>query len=115
MTVPTPADWQTLAAIVAVIGGVGGIVLWLTRNALHGSFAPLRSHQGLEKRVESLEHRSNTVPGHGEFLALSLRVGAVETGVAVLQQSINGVAEGVKRIEHINDLLLKHQIGEGEV
>jgi len=107
-------DWQTLAAIVAVIGGAGGIVLWLARNALHGSFAPLRSHVALDDRVKVLEHRAGSVPGHADFAALATRVGAVETGVAVSQATLKGIEAGLARVEHMTDLLVKHQIGEGE-
>ena len=39
---------------------------------------------------------------------------AVETGVAVVAKALEGVADGIKRIEHMTDLLIRHQLREDE-
>jgi hypothetical protein len=103
-------DWQQIAGASAVATFVAGIVIRLMR----GGFVSTRVHERLDERVTTLERKSGDAIGKAEFAALTARVGAVETGVAVAQATLSGVSEGIKRVEHQVDLLVRHQLSKEE-
>ena len=109
-----PSDWPSLGAAAAVLSLAIALVAWIVRNIVRDSFVPTATHNQLDNRVTALEHKVAAAPGHAEFSNLSSRVAAVETGVAVVAKALEGVADGIKRIEHMTDLLIRHQLREDE-
>ncbi len=103
-------DWQKLAAFVAVVGAIGGLLLRMMLARARGLFTPRASHDALSDRVAKVEQTQRGAPTQTEMAALTGRVASVETGVAVAQATLRGVSEGVGRVEHLLDLLVQHQL-----
>jgi len=104
------SDWQRWAAEATVISIVGGILIVVARRWLHGEFVGLHAHSALATRVGAIEAAKGTEVTRAEFQQNSDRLGRVETGVAVLQESVNGAGEGIRRVEHNVNLLLEHAL-----
>lgn len=103
-------SWAAVGAITTLLTVAGGIALVLFRSALSREFVPLAAHAELSKRVSAVEHDLRAVPTHSDIAALSNRVGAVERGVAVVQEGVNGIRESIRRVELTTDRLLQHQL-----
>lgn len=106
--------WEEAAGFIAVLGALGAGAVWAVRASTRGMFVPMHKHVALDSRVITLEQRLNAAPTHGDFAALTTRVNAVETGVAVLHATLKSVGESVGRVEHMTNLLLKHQLDREE-
>ena len=103
-------DWGAWVSAFTALAIIGGVLLILFRQALAKDFTPASSHAALEKRVVEVEQRLALIPTHADMKAVTDRVASVERGVAVVQTSIDGVRESIARVEHMTDLLVKHQL-----
>lgn len=124
-------EWNQILPIIGVATVLlAGVILYV-RSKLDGVFAKtsdVASLRGeMEGRMEEMkgqieeargqiagvEKRLANMPDHADVRALDQRVAGVERGVAVVDAKLTGVVQGVGRVEHMVDLLVKHQM-EGE-
>jgi hypothetical protein len=107
-------EWNQVLPVIGVITVLLGGVMLYVRQKLDGVFARSSEvasmREALEGRMETMERKMATMPDHADVRALGARMSNVESGVAVLGAQINGLAEGVRRVEHMVDLLVKHQM-----
>lgn len=103
--------WQAGAGIAASMAMVGAAVVAVVRHMLRSEFVPRAQHDGLERRVMGMERHLANIPNEHDVNDLMRRLGNVETGVAVVQTTINGVNAGLNRVEHTVALVLEHQLG----
>jgi hypothetical protein len=106
------ADWPKLAAIVALAGTLAGFIVWLLRARLQGDFASRGDVTALGERMDAIEARLATVPTHHDVQQINHRLSVVESGVAGLGARVDGVREGVSRVERDLGLLLQHELGK---
>lgn len=107
-------EWKDLAWILGLVTLLGGsLIAWL-RFRLAGDFARSGDVSALAARVTAMEQRLAQMPNHEDLRQLQSRVGDVERAVAVVAEKISGVAEIMKRVEHQTQLLVHHQLREGE-
>lgn len=102
--------WQAAAGIAASAVMTAGTAVAVVRHMLRSDFVPRGTHSALEQRVNGLERQMATMPSEHDMADLTRRLGAVETGVAVVQTTVEGVNAGMKRVEHTVGLLLRHQL-----
>lgn len=107
-------EWKDLAWIVGVTAAVGGLLLAFLRFKLAGDFAARSDVSALAGRMTAMEQRLATMPNHEDLRALQGRIGALEREVAVVGERLGGVTEILKRVEHQTQLLVHHQLREGE-
>jgi hypothetical protein len=107
-------DWTSIEALCAAATVVVAVIGWIARKVMSDAFTPLKHHEALGARVTVLEHKVDAAPRHSDFQALSARMGAMETSVAVVREAVEGVNAGVKRIEHMTDLLIRNQLLQKE-
>jgi hypothetical protein len=103
-------DWQQLAAFTVILTFLGSVGLAVMRAPLSRSFASRSDHLRLAERVERMEQVQRAAPTGADMAALTARVAAVETGVAVTKEAIASVQEGMLRIERMTTLLVQHQL-----
>jgi len=104
--------WQEAATIAASSVMVAGALVAAVRHMLRGEFATRTQHVDLEKKVGALERRFGDIPSEHDINGLTGRLARVETGVAVVQTTIEGVNTGLKRVERNVDLLIEHQLSK---
>ena len=107
-----PIDWQRLAAAVAVIGAAGALLWRIVISQARGMFAGHAAHAALAARVSAVEQAQRGAPTQTEMAMLTARVAAVETGVAVTREAIEGVGAAVGRVQHTLDLLVENQLAQ---
>lgn len=105
-----PIDWQRLAAAVAVVGAVATLAWRIVIGQARGMFAGRAAHAALADRVAAIEQAQRGAPTQSEMAALTARVAAVETGVAVTREAVDGVGAAIGRVEHLLDLLVENQL-----
>jgi hypothetical protein len=107
-------EWKDLAWIAGVGVAVGGLLLAFLRFKLAGDFAAKSDVTALAGRMATMESRVAQMPNHEDLRALQGRIGALEREVAVVGERLGGVTEILKRVEHQTQLLVHHQLREGE-
>lgn len=107
-------EWKDMAWIAGVSVAVGGLLLAFLRFKLAGDFASKADVSTLTGRTTAMEQRLATMPNHEDLRALQGRIGALEREVAVVGERLGGVTEILKRVEHQTQLLVHHQLREGE-
>jgi hypothetical protein len=105
-------NWPHVAAITVVVVTLTGFVVWLLRARFAGDFASRADVVDLGERMGKIETRLSDTPTHADVNALSHRLAAVETGVAVVSAELRGIREGVGRIEHEVRLLREHELAK---
>lgn len=99
-------DWQTLAAMVAVVSVVSGALVWVMQAVMARSFASRSSMVSAEGRISKLEQLMGGLPTHADITTLSGRVAALATSIA-------GVEATLKEVKHTTGMLLTHQLERG--
>jgi hypothetical protein len=107
-------EWQAVAGIAASSTLVAGALVAVVRHMLRSEFVPRAQYGDMEKRVASVEKRLGAIPSEHDVSDLTRRLARVETGVAVVQTTIEGVNTGLKRVERNVDLLIEHQLRKEE-
>jgi hypothetical protein len=107
-------EWKDLAWILGVSGIIGGVLLAFLRFKLAGDFAAKSDVSVLTGRITAMENRLATMPNHEDLRVMQARMGGLEREVAVVGERLGGVTEILKRVEHQTQLLVHHQIREGE-
>lgn len=102
--------WRDLAAILAAATVIGGMVIGWVRYQLRNDFARASDISGLSDRIERVEVHMRVVPTHDDVRGLSERIGRVESAVAVVGANIDGLRDGMGRIERDLHLLVSHEI-----
>lgn len=105
-------EWQGLAGIAASSTLVAGALVAVVRHMLRSEFVPRAQYDGMEKRIAGVERRLGAIPSEHDINDLTRRLAAVETGVAVVQTTIEGVNAGLKRVERGVDLLTQYQLSK---
>nr|WP_294547644.1 DUF2730 family protein [uncultured Rhodopila sp.] len=103
-------DWQKWAALAALLGAIGSVLMVFVRRWLRSEFASAHSVAAVERRVGTLEQSHDALPGQEDFHSLGTRVAHLETGGAVLQSSVNDIRESIKGIGRNVELLLQHAL-----
>lgn len=106
----TDFGWRDLAAILAAATVMGGMVIGWVRYQLRNDFARASDISGLSDRIERVEVHMRAVPTHDDVRGLSERIGRVESAVAVVGANIDGLRDGMGRIERDLHLLVSHEI-----
>jgi hypothetical protein len=106
----TEFSWRDLAAILAAATLMGGIIIGWVRYQLRNDFARASDISGLSDRIERVEAHMRAVPTHDDVRGLSERIGRVESAVAVVGANIDGLRDGMGRIERDLHLLVSHEI-----
>lgn len=106
--------WQAVTAVAASTVVVAGGALAVVRHLLKADFVPRGVHGALEKRVDGLEKRVVTMPSERDLTDLTRRMGTVETDVAVVRTTAEGINAGMKRVERTVDHVLRHLLTKGE-
>ncbi len=106
--------WQAAAGIAASSVMVAAALVAVVRHMLRSEFVPRSQHGELAKQVANLERRFGDIPSEHDVNDLTKRLARVETGVEVVQVTINGVNTGLKRVEKNVDLLIEHQLRKEE-
>lgn len=99
-------DFGTIGGIVTSVVFGGGAALGLVRLNMRGAFVSLAAHHRLEERMADVEQRLSQLPTQQDLNAVGARMGAVEKAVGVVDAKLDGMAAGVRRAEHMLDLLL---------
>jgi Protein of unknown function (DUF2730) len=102
--------WQAVAAIMASCVVVGGGAIAVVSRMLRSDFVTREEQNRLEARMTGVEKHVAGMPSDHDMGNLMQRLGKVETGVAVVQTTVEGVNAGLKRVEHTVGLLLDHQL-----
>ena len=103
-------DWQKWAALAALLGTIGGVLMVMVRRWLRTEFASHHAMNSVEGRVGRLEQSHGAMPDEEDFRTLGTRVAHLETGGAVLQSSVNDIRENLKGIGRNVELLLQHAL-----
>ncbi len=106
-------DLGTIGGAVTTVVFGGGAALAVIRLNMRGAFATVAALRQLTERVDTMEQQLASAPKHVDLAQMTTRLGVVERGVGVMEATLNGVRDSVRRVEHMTDLLLKHQI-DGE-
>lgn len=106
-------EWKDLAWIVGVGALLGGALIAWIRVRLAGDFARAADVATLAARVTAMEQRLSQMPNHEDLRQLQVRVAEVERGVAVVAERVAGLGDIMKRVEHQTNLLVQHQLREG--
>jgi hypothetical protein len=107
-------NWPAVAAIVTVAGAAIGLVVWLLRARLQGDFASRSDVAQLGERLDDVDARLSRMPTHLDVQQINARLGAVEAGFAAIAARVDGVREGVTRVERDLGLLIQHELGKGK-
>lgn len=107
-------NWQAVTAVAASVVVAGGGAIAVVRHLLKADFVPRGVHSALEKRVDGLEKRVVTMPSEHDLTDLTRRLGTVETNVAVVRTTADGINAGMKRVERTVDQMLQHLLTKGE-
>jgi len=102
--------WQAILATLTGSVLVGTALLAAVRRMLRSDFVTREEQNRLEARMTGVEKHMVGMPTDHEVTGLMQRMGKVETGVAVVQSTCEGVNAGLKRVEHTVGLLLDHQL-----
>jgi hypothetical protein len=105
-------NWTAVAAIMGVVVTLAGFCVWLLRARFQGDFASRGDVADLGERMGKIETRLRDTPTHADVSALSTRLAAVETGVAVVSAELRGIRDGVTRIEHAVRVLHEHELAK---
>jgi septal ring factor EnvC (AmiA/AmiB activator) len=116
--------FRGLAAIGGVVGLIGGLVMALahrtfaTKDEVEQSF---KDHQGTHKELEkqladgakefaTIRADLSHLPDQGDIAEVKDRIAALEGTVSAAVATIEGMREGLKRIERPLNLLLEHHL-----
>lgn len=107
-------EWNQVVPLLALVGFLSAATIIYVRQKLDGVFARsselVDMRDDMEGRMEAMERRLANMPDHADVRALGTRMSNVESSVAVLGAEIRGLTVGIGRIEHMVDLLVKHQM-----
>jgi hypothetical protein len=92
-------SWSMVGAISTIITVIGVVALLWLRSALAKDFTPNAAFSALSAQVRQMEHDLRTAPTHSDIRGLSDRVRAVEVGVAVVQETVSSLKDGMGRID----------------
>lgn len=109
------SDWQETAGFVTVIGTAAGVAMRSVLARARTGMTPASAHADLTRRVDAIEQALATLPKSAEVTALTARVASVEKHVAVVGATLDGVANGVRRVEHMMDLLVQNELKKDPV
>ena len=102
-----PYDWQEIAALVAVLAAIWGIMAIFLHAFMARYFASRTSVAVVEAQIAKMQEQLRTLPTHADITQLTARVTALGTGMAGMESTLAAV-------KHTTDLLLRHQIDRGE-
>jgi len=102
--------WQAGAGILASSVIVGGGAVAVVRHMLKAAFVTRAQHETLERAVSGLRERLGALPNEHDVSDLTRRMGGVEKGVAVVQETARGMEAGLKRVEHTMGMLLQRML-----
>jgi hypothetical protein len=102
--------WRDLAALLAAATVIGGMVIGWVRYQLRNDFARASDISGLSERIERVELQMRAVPTHEDVRGLAERIARVESAVAVVGANIEGIRDGMGRIERDLHLLVSHEL-----
>lgn len=105
--------WRDIAALLATAGLLGGMIIAWVRWQLAGDFARRADVEAVGARVAKLEDAVRSAPTHDDVRALGDRVARVEGAVEVVAVKIEGVREGMMRVERDLSLLVQHHLRGG--
>lgn len=109
-------DWTRLGEAATFAAISASAAMAVIRARLGRDFATHREIGELRDRLDEMEATLRGQPTDADLSALMERVQKVEIGVGIVQASQNGILEGLKRVEHLLDLLLQDRLrkeGEG--
>jgi hypothetical protein len=107
-------NWSAVAAIITVATAAAGLVVWLLRARLAGDFASRADVAQLGERMDEIDQRLSRMPTHNDVQQINARLSAVESGFAAIGARVDGVREGVARVERDLGLLIQHELGKGK-
>lgn len=107
-------NWPAIGAIVATVVTATAFVVWLLRARLQGDFASRGDVVQLGERMDTIDARLRSVPTHADVQQINARLMTVESGFAAIGARVDGVREGVSRVERDLGLLLQHELNKGK-
>ncbi len=105
-------DWTRMGEAATFAAISASAAMAVIRARLGRDFATRDALAHLEDRLDAVETTLRAVPTQADLRLLLDRVQKVETGIGVVQASQDGIADGIKRLEHMVDLLLQHQLSK---
>ena len=107
-------NWSAVGAL-AIIGSVAGLfgLLWL-RSKLSGEFVTKGEHAELSKRLAAVEHDLRVAPTHKDMQSLSEKVSEAMAKVGIVAEAMNGMKEGVARIDRSVERIERHLMENGK-
>lgn len=112
-------EWAWLADILASIVIISGVALAVLRERFGRIFVTQKRHDelvaqiaGLSDQIQAVDRRTAALPNHRDISAMLHRAEAAEKGVAVLEAKLDGVRDGMSRVEKMLDLLVRHHVKE---
>ena len=112
-------NWQAIAGALTSAAIICAVAFMLLRARLAAVFVTRsefeEKFQGVDERLDKIDAHVNAMPQQEAILALTRRVGSVESGVAVVAETANGIKEAVGRMERQVNLILQSQLEREKV
>ncbi len=102
--------WSAVGAISAISAVVGASIMAMLRAAMTRDFVRRADIEPLARELDTIQARIHATPTHSDLGAVSTRLAAVEAAVASATTSVHGLGAGMKRVEHLVDLLYQQQL-----
>jgi hypothetical protein len=107
-------SWRDFIAALTAASLVAGMFLAWIRWQLSSDFARKADIETLGGRIGKIETQMQGAPTHADMRQLSDRIAAVEKGVEVAGAQIQGVREGVARVDVGVQMLIQHHMGTAD-
>lgn len=109
MSIPN-IDWSTFASMSVVAGVLSTLLYLLLRARLTNDFVTRREHHEIAERLGANEASIKARPTGDDVAAMRAQLSGVSERVAVVSASLNGLQNGVTRIERHLDLIMQAQL-----
>lgn len=95
----------------AALGGILSTLLYLVLRArLANDFVTRTEHNDAMARLKKTEEAIEAMPSREDMAALRTQISVVSERVAVVNANLDGVKNGVTRIERHLDLMMQSQL-----
>lgn len=107
-------DWATISMVAMAVVAVGGVVTGVARAAIRHTlrltFASVADLKDLSQRLAQVEQRIAAIPSHQDIAALRQQLTGLERTVAVTDEAVRGIRDGLGRVEHMMGLLVQAEL-----
>lgn len=104
------ADWNTIAAMLTVLGIVSALVFMLLRSKLAADFVTRAELHAMQRRLETIEAGMSQIPRHADLMALERRLGEVSNSVAAITAFSQALKDDTGSIKHQLNMLIEAQL-----